>query len=172
MTTPGATYTFSGDPATSRKDAVRSLLSDTGGADGTFWMLSDQEIIYFDAQVTPSYDDPFMTSAVCADIISGRYAGEVNISADGVSISADDLQKKYAALAASLRTTYKVIASPGGSPLVGGIDAFTVCDPTVRPKNFHIQQDDNYRAGYQYQNDGGYGWYDGDYYGWMESEPW
>lgn len=171
MTAPGGTFSYSGNPADSRKDAIRALLGDTGGVDGSGWILSDQEIDYFDSLVTPSYDDPFMSAAVCADIIAGRYAGEVNISADGVSISADNLMQKYAALAASLRTTYKTVAGAGGYPLVGGIDAFTVVDPTVRPKNFSVGQDDNYRAGYQYQGYWGE-YYDGGYYGWLDSEPW
>jgi hypothetical protein len=164
--------TYTGDPASSRKDAVRALIGDTGGEDNITWILSDAEIAWFDSMVTPSYDDAFMTAAVCADIISGRYAAEVSISTDGDSIATEQLQDKYKALAATLRTTYQTIAGAGGYPLVGGIDRFRVIDPTMRPLLFAIGQNDNVRAGNQdvrsadgsEENDG--------YPHWLESGPW
>ena len=166
---PAPPSTYSGDPATSRMDAVRALLGDTGGEDGTTWILTNAEIVWFDSQVTPSYDDAFMSAAVCADIISGRYASEVSMSVDGDSISTEQLQEKYSTLAATLRTTYKTINGPGGFPKVGGIDRFRVDDITTRPKTFSIGQDDNVRAGSQeavYSDD------DAGYPSWMESSPW
>jgi hypothetical protein len=164
-----ASGTYSGDPAVSRKDAVRALIGDTGSEDEDTWILSDAEIVWFDSQVTPSYDNAFMTAAVCADIISGRYASEVSISGDGDSVSLEQLQQKYQTLAATLRTTYKTIAGPGGYPLVGGIDRFQVPDLTSRPMTFRIGRDDNIRAGNQNAST-----YDDDnagYPSWMDSSP-
>lgn len=153
---------YSGDPSTSTLDAVRCMLGDIGGDDGNTWILSDAEITYFDLRVEPIFGDPIMTAAVCADIIAGRYAGQVSISSDGVSISGEQLQAKYTQLALSLRNTYKTLAAPGGYPLTGGIDAFTVEDPTIRAFQFSIGMDDNPRAGNQEHPD----------HNWHESEPW
>lgn len=159
--------TYSGDPATSVKDAVRCMLGDTGGEAGTFWRLNDAEILYFDGICQPIFDDPIMTAAVCADILAGRYAGEVSISADGVSISTDALQRQFELLGASLRATYKLLAAAGGYPYIGGIDTFHVVDPSVRPMNFGVGANDNVRAGWQSNANRG-----GDYYDLYDSEPW
>ena len=161
MTVEGS---YSGDPASSTLDAVRCMLGDIG----PIFILSDAEIAYFDSVCAPIFNDPLMTAAVCADILAGRYAGEVSISADGVSISTDQLQLKYTQLAAALRATYKILAAPGGYPYVGGIDSFRVVDPSVRPTNFGIGMDDNYRAGAQGRADAPEDWY----YAQFDSEPW
>ena len=158
---------YSGDPASSTLDAVRCMLGDIGGETGSYWVLSDAEIAYFDSICKPIFNDPIMTAAVCADILAGRYAGEVSISADGVSVSAEQLQAKYYLLAASLRATYKMLAATGGYPVVGGIDAFHVTDPSVRPMNFGVGANDNYRAGSQSITDS-----PRDAYSWCDSEPW
>jgi hypothetical protein len=158
---------YSGDPSTSVLDAVRCMLGDIGGDDGNTWILTDPEITYFDSLCEPRFGDPIMTAAVCADIIAGRYAGSVSISADGVSVSADQLQNKYIMLAASLRSTYKTLAAAGGLPIVGGIDAFTVEDRTVKPFLFRIGMDDNIRAGSQLADGGDIPGME-----WLDSEPW
>lgn len=163
--------TYSGDPSDSRLDAVRSLLGDIGGDDGHTWLLTDEEIEYFDGIVNLSYDDAFMTAAVCAEIISGRFAMEVSISADGVNISGDQLQQKYAALATTLRQIYKGLAVGGGGPLIGGIDAFHVDDPTVRSFNFSVGMNDNIRAGNQTTITDQDQTYE-EFVSWFESMPW
>lgn len=159
--------TYSGDPARGTVDAVRSMLGDTGGDDNATWLLTDAEITYFDSLTDPVFKSPVMTAAVCADIIAGRFAGEVSISADGVSVSGQQLQDKYTQLAASLRQLYKTISAAGGLPLVGGIDAFRIVDRTVAPFNFGVGMHDNRRAGYQTNPDN-----DDWYYAVPESEPW
>jgi hypothetical protein len=135
---------YSGDPSGSRIDEVRFLLQDTGPTD----LLSDDEITYLDTRLARVYNDPIMTAATCADVIAARCAHEVSISADGVSAGLNELQQKFADAAISLRSLYKALAGAGGVPLVGGIDA-TGFDPAVRPLNFGIGMDDNYRAGDQ-----------------------
>lgn len=159
--------TYSGDPASSELDAIRAMLGDTGGDDSSSFILSDAEINYFDSLTYPVFGSPIMTAAVCADIVAGRFAGEVSISADGVSVSGQQLQDKYTQLASSLRSTYKTLSSAGGYPIVGGIDAFRVADRTVAPLNFGVGMHDNRRAGYQSNPDN-----DDWYYASPESEPW
>jgi len=135
---------YSGDPTSSRIDEVRFLLQDAGPTD----LLTNDEIRYLDNRLASVYDDPIMTAATCADVIAARYAHEVSISADGVSAWLNELQQKFADAAVALRSLYKALAGAGGVPLVGGIDA-TGPDPSVRPLNFAIGMDDNYRAGDQ-----------------------
>jgi hypothetical protein len=139
------TASYSGDPTTSRTDEVRFLLQDTG----TPPLLADEEIDYIDARLRGAYDDALMTGAVCADILAGRFADEISISADGVSAGLQELQDKYQAKALSLRATYKALRGVGGAPLTGGIERNTTPDYSLRPLNFGIGMDDNVRAGNQ-----------------------
>ena len=52
-----ATWTYSGDPSNSPKDAVRFWVEDT---DSSAWQLSDQEINF----VLTQYADPLMAASV------------------------------------------------------------------------------------------------------------
>lgn len=139
---------YSGDPTESRQDEVRFLLQDIGDTA----LLTDEEIDYVDKLLVANYNDALMTAAFCADILAGRYAGEVSISADGVSIATNELADRYRALAASLRATYRSLRGLAGVPLVGGIEAFTRADPSVRPLTFGVGMNDNDRAGAQFGN--------------------
>jgi len=139
---------YSGDPTSSRQDEVRFLLQDIGDQP----LLTDDEIDYVDTLLRASFDDALMTAAFCADIVAGRYASEVSISADGVSIATNELADRYRALAASLRATYRSLRGLAGVPLVGGIDAFSRADPSVRPLMFGVGMTDNDRAGTQFGN--------------------
>ena len=73
----------------------------------------------------------------------------MSISADGVSVGAQELQQKYATLAASLRATYKALAGAGAVPYAGGIDWPPASDPSVKPLSFGKGMHDNLRAGQQ-----------------------
>lgn len=160
--------TYSGDPNVSTRDAIRCLVGDIGGESGSSFLLTDAEVDYFDSVVAPVFGDPLMTAAICADILAGRFALEVTIAADGVSIAAEQLQQKFSAMAATLRQTYKTLASVGGYPQAGGIDAFTVPDPTIKAFNFAIGMNDNYRAGSQSTLLNPEDWW----YAQFDSEPW
>ncbi len=139
-------FSYGGSPAGSDLDQVRFLLADTdpGGA-----LLSNEDIGFWLTRLSTVYGDPIMAAAFCAEIIAGRYAGEVSISADGVSYSGEQLQAKYATLAATLRATYKAVAAVGGAPDVGGIDWRGQAEPGVRPMSFGRGMHDNARAGGQ-----------------------
>jgi hypothetical protein len=139
------TASYSGDPTTTRTDEVRFLLQDTGSPP----LLADEEIDYVDLRLRAVHDDALMTAAVCADILAGRFADEVSISADGVSAGLQELQDKYRDKALNLRATYKALRGAGGAPLTGGIDRNTTPDYSLRPLSFGIGKDDNVRAGNQ-----------------------
>ena len=141
------TFSYSADPSSSQLDEVRFLVHDT---DDTHPLLADEEIEWVLARQRGVYDDPIMAAAICADIIGARYAGEISISADGVSISGDQLQTKYTTLAAELRATYKALTGVGGLVYAGGLSFLDRArDPYVRPLNFGLGMHDNTRAGGQ-----------------------
>lgn len=141
MTTP-----YAGNPATSPVDEIRFLIQDV---DSTDVLLTDAEIQYMIGRIDPVYGDTAMTAAYCADIIAGRFAREASISADGASIAMEQLQGEYEQLGKDLRAMYNATAGAGGVPIVGGVDAFSVWDATIRPPSFGIGMQDNARAGQQ-----------------------
>lgn len=130
-------FSYGGDPSTGGTDEVRFLLHDTDAANP---LLQDEEIQYVLDRQQDAYGDPLMAAAICADLIAGRYAGEVSINADGVTYSGDQLQTKYQGLAAALRATFKQLASAGGGPTFG---------QTRRPSSFARGMHDNLWGGNQ-----------------------
>jgi len=66
----GATYTYSHNPATDAKDAVRSLIADTN-YDTRGWLLSDQQILWAIAQEGSQR----MAAALCCEMIAGSQSG-------------------------------------------------------------------------------------------------
>lgn len=159
--------TYSGDPTTSTKDAVRLLMGDT---DVSFPLMQDSEILYVIGVATPIYNDDFMTASICCDIVANGLAREINISADGVSASADTLMRKLQDTAVNLRAMYSRIVGAGGAPYAGGIDRFEPPDFSVKRLNFGLGFMDNARAGQQ--NFGEYGEYLGSDWAEPESGYW
>jgi hypothetical protein len=157
---------YSGNPSDSELDAVRFWAQDTGQTP----FLSDAEINY----VISFYEDdatgattvsPVLIAAACCDLIASKYVGWVNINADGVSYSGDQLQQRYNALAAELRKTEKRLTVSGAFPYVGGILTNESPPPGVAPPNFGIGMDDNpegfrqdggWNAEYVYSDSGNY----------------
>lgn len=138
-------FSYSGDPSDSNIDAVRFYLQDT---DEDNPLLSDEEIEFI-------YDDWYevnrslvYVASVAAETISAKFAREVSYSADGVSVSGDQLQQKYNELATSLRDMYKAQARAGG-PDVGGIFVDEEFDESIAPLSFSKRMHDNRFAGQQ-----------------------
>jgi hypothetical protein len=148
---------YSGDPSSSVLDEVRFLISDTNTSHER---LSDEEITYAINKLRATYTDALMYAAYCADRIADLYAGEVSISADGVSISTEQLQDKYRTMATALRNTYAALHGVGATPYAGGTVAGE--EPWgTKALNFGIGMSDNDSAGRQgfhrpgdYDNDG------------------
>lgn len=158
------TWSYSGNPATNEKDAVRFLLQDT---DSGRPLMTDEEIAWVISEADPIWGSDFATAALCADLLVGKFAAMGTISADGVSISVADLGTRYAALADNLRKTYARIS--GGGPLALGIDLWSIPDFSVKAGSFGLGFMDNFRGGQNdygrrgqnagweyYNNDGGY----------------
>ena len=136
---------YSGDPSDSEIDAVRFWAQDTGATP----FLSDAEIQYIitfyegDPDITVS---PVLIAAAVCDRIASKYVGWVNISADGVTYSGDQLQQRYGALSAELRKTEKRLLETGANPYVGGILRGDYPDPGIEPPEFGIGMHDNPEA--------------------------
>ncbi|NBU90925.1 MAG: hypothetical protein EBS12_05705, partial [Flavobacteriia bacterium] len=58
-------------------------------------------------QWSETYGAPLFIAAVAAENIAAKFAREVNVSADGVSVSIGELQQRFNDLAVSLRDQYK-----------------------------------------------------------------
>lgn len=63
-------YTYSSNPATDDKDAVRALLGDTN-KDGKGWMLSDQEILW----LLSTEGSQLASAAAGAEMIAAQFTG-------------------------------------------------------------------------------------------------
>jgi len=160
-------WTYSGNPSTSDKDSVRFYVGDV---DPTFPLLTDEEITFLIGQWEDNYNSPLYVAAVAAEVIAGRFAREVSVSADGVSVSLSELQQRFNDLANSLRDQYKA--------LYGWFDPVTAVnilndqfDPSIKPLMFGIGFNDNYQAGRQNYGDFHPGrstdWWSGD----VQNEP-
>jgi hypothetical protein len=96
---------YSGDPGTSARDAVRFWCQDT---EPGFWLLTDFEHDYLIEKVSAdTNDDVVWIASVAATVIAAKFTREVTVSADGVSVDVGALQQKYRDLAMTLRDTYE-----------------------------------------------------------------
>jgi len=148
------TWSYSGDPGASTLDSVRFYINDT---DETQPLLSNEDITFLVDLWMPIYKSPILIAAVAAEIVAGKFARQVSVSADGVSVSVSELQEKYNDLAYNLREMYKM--EEIGTPVLPGILWDGVWDPSIKPTRFGIGFTDNYLAGRQ-----DYGDYDPDGY--------
>jgi len=140
-------FSYSGDPTTSDLDQVRFWIQDT---DRTEILLPDEELQFLINLWNPLYKSLLYVASVACEIIAGRFAREITQSADGVTLSGDQLQQKYNDLAMSLRDQYKSLALiNSGGPDVGGILYSEVYDSSIRPLVFALDMHDNPRAGQQ-----------------------
>lgn len=139
------TFTYTGDPSDSDIDAIRFYCQDTVSSDA---YLSDEEIQFLYDTWFADTQSVIYVASVAAETIAGRFAREVSYSADGVSVSGDQLQQKYNDLASSLRDLYKS-AGPAAGPNAGGMLIGEEFDDTINPLNFSVGMNDNRFAGQQ-----------------------
>ena len=146
------TWTYSGDPSLSSLDAVRFMLGDI---DSTVQLLSNEEINYLLVGRTPRG-----AAAEAASSLAARFAREVSFSADGVSVSVEQLQDKYAKLALELRAGDRRDRQRG-YPYGGGYSRADVAreqaDSDRIPLHFASHIHDNPSAGQIHHSDGGTG---------------
>lgn len=136
-------WSYSGDPASSDKDTVRFYTQDT---DSAMQMLQDEEIAFLLDQWSGVSGYALFTAAVACEVIAGRFAREIDVSADGVSVSAGQLQQRFNDLASSLRDQYKAQYGNNGPDLTSFMFDLSP-DSSIKPLNFGIGFMDNYLAG-------------------------
>ena len=150
-------WTWSGNPANSDLDAVRFWVQDT---DTTFQLISDEEINFLLTTYMPRFGSTVAVAAITAEVIAARFAREVDVSADGVSVRVGDLHKRYNELAESLRAQYR---SNEGDLSASLDDMFSdVSVGAIEPLVFGVGFMDNYRVGqqdYGYFSPGTAPWY-------------
>jgi hypothetical protein len=134
-------WSYSGNPSSSTRDAVRYHLGDT---DSTDPLMSDGELDYIITDWSLITTSPRLLAADAAENLANRYAREVTVSADAVTAQLQELAANYRALAVSLRAQ-DANRNLGGPDI--DVDADSVPDPTVRPLNFAIGMHDNKRSG-------------------------
>ena len=104
------TWTYSGDPSGSSRDAVRFLVGDTDTNDQ---QITDEEIAWALTQRSNTY----LAAALIAERIAAQYARKVDKSVDSLSISFSQRQEHYLALARQLKRD----ATKGLAPFAGGV---------------------------------------------------
>ena len=138
-------WSYSGNPASSEKDTVRFYVQDT---DSSMQMMQDEEIAFLLSEWSSAYNSPLLVAAVCAEVLAARFAREIDVSADGVSVSASQLMQRYNDLASSLRDQYKA-QNQGQGPDISNILADFNYDFSIKPLNFGVGFMDNYTGGQQ-----------------------
>lgn len=111
MSTPSnPTYTYSGDPSTSDKDAIRFLAQATG-EDRATGFVSDEEIQWILTQEPNIY----LAAAMVADRISSYFGAMRSKTVGPLTISGSDQARNYAALAQQLRSQASLWTGAGGT---------------------------------------------------------
>lgn len=120
---PG-TYTYSGDPNVSKKDAVRFLCQDTDVDTKGAARISDEEINWLLTQNT----NEWLVAAQCADEIAGYWSRITNTQIGPLKIERGQMVENYQLVAKSLRATASRWAN--GSPVF-----YPVSDPAYQNTN-------------------------------------
>src|SRR5688500_9078920 len=98
-------WTYSGDPATSDKDAVRFLVGDTDIGDQ---LASDEELAY----ALSRHPDVRLASALVCDAIAAKFSRMADARVGDVSESASQRAAAYQTRADLLRTDAAMTALP------------------------------------------------------------
>lgn len=109
------TWTYSGDPASVARDAVRFLIGDT---DTTDQQVNDAEIAFALTQNSNQYE----AAMICVAALVAKYARQVDSQIESISESASQRVTQYNALMATLKLQ-SANASGGvfkASPIITG----------------------------------------------------
>lgn len=140
---PEPTWSYSGSPKESKKDAVRFLIGDTDDSDK---LVYDEEINWS----LEKWSDEYMAGAALCESLAAKFAREVNVSADGMSYSGSQISQNFLELAQSLRRM-SGMDRKHGAPYVGGISwkerARADKDPDLVPEYFRSHMHDHPETG-------------------------
>lgn len=139
-------WSYSGDPSLSTKDQVRFWLQDV---DETMPLLSDEELLWlYETHGKDMHGGEIWAAAIAAEVLANRFAREVSISADGVSVQLSELQDRYEKLALNLRDAWHQFGSAASGDFASVLIDEGI-DPSIKPLMFGIGFHDNYEAGQQ-----------------------
>lgn len=142
----GGEWTYSGDPSSSVKDAVRFWMQDVNP---DLPLMSDTEVAYLASQYYDSHGSAVYVAAVGCEVLAAKFATQVPVNADGVSVGVGELTQRYNDLATSLREQYKSQHGLDASPVVSGVLIGEGRDPTIKPLVFGTGFMDNHWVGRQ-----------------------
>lgn len=133
--------TYSGDPSSSDVDLVRFLLGDTDVADAR---LQDGEIAY----LLDTWAHPMLAAAEGAQVLANTAAHWMSYSADGTSMTLDQLQAKYSLMSDQLRAMYRRNnrAAPWNAEANRSDWESYAADESVKHGGFAIDMDRNNRT--------------------------
>lgn len=142
------TWSYSGDPSDSDLDKVRFLLQDVEASEP---FLENEEIQYLLDTYLDRWNSVTPVAALAAEVLSNRFAREMAVSGDGVSIGTDTLMERFNQVATNLRELYK---SEGATETF--LDDFSGVlahgfDDSLAPLNFGLGMHDNIEVGDQYE---------------------
>ena len=133
------TWTYSGDPSSSDKDAVRFYCGDTDSAKP---QVRDEEINF----LLTEYPEPLLAAAMICDGLASKYADRPDVRIDGVSVSGSKLSEAYSGRAAELRRRAMRRVKPFfGGLTVSGKQSLKEDSDAVQP-SFERGQFDNPQA--------------------------
>lgn len=137
---------YSGTPSGGVLDAIRFWLQDTADPP----LLNDQELQYFINYAVGYTADPILLAAGLCTVVMSKYAGEVNVAGDGITVNVEALQDKYRQLQRDLRDTWTELNGNRGLPYAGGMSFFDWVNRwNDKPPLFAIGQHDNPRGSSQ-----------------------
>jgi len=136
-------FSYSGDPAGSEIDELRFYLGDT---DSTNSFTTDEELTFLYDTYFSQYGHMLGVAALGAEMLAAKFARELSVSADGVSIDLGSLQQRFNDLAMSLRAQYKALNVQGDMDAV--VPDLSL-NPFIAPLSFGIGFMDNPEAGTQ-----------------------
>ena len=139
------TWTYSGDPSSSDKDAVRFLIGDT---DSTDPIMQDEEIVWLLSQ----HGTPSKAAYHAALSAAGKYARLVSQEAGRIKVKAESKFEQYRALSEQLREDMKTGFSLKKLQIYAG--GISISDMQTRnsnadkvPNPFSVGQDNYYESG-------------------------
>jgi len=140
------TWTYSGNPSSSDRDAVRALIGDT---DTTDQLLSDEEIAF---ALTEASNAIYAAAALCIRMILPKFARLVDTSIESVSVRYGERVKSFTELLGQLESKADAMTTVTGAPILTGISVTEMDsvrqDSDRVPPNFDDGQFDNPPFGY------------------------
>lgn len=131
---------------------VRFYLTDTDADDR---LMEDEEVQFLLDTWMPLVNSVVMVAAVGAQQLANRFARELDVSGDGVSIESSALMERFRSVAASLRAQYK--DELANSEFVYDFSGVLApWDTTIPALWAGIGQHDNVEAGIQDGRSSGY----------------